>query len=301
MRVNIKYILFLPLIIFVSVYIPFAYTNGDLYHYAKFWDSTVDVSLAEAIINQRIFVSSNEVLYGTIIWAFSNINIERLLFLSIFNFLLLHFFVMFLIKHQVSLINILLLLMSWYIFVLLGPAERLKFAFLLIFAFFYTGKRVLIVSAILFHFTSLFTIYTHLLLTYRISDLKKHIFKFKFYMLLVPAVITGVYIFPFLVTKIPSLPLLTIDFLPSIILLLIIGLFSKQSIFRVLVAILFLLPFFLYFGGTRLNMIMAFVFIYFMVINKKSNNILFYLVNIYNFIKGIYFLHLVGLYGTAFP
>jgi hypothetical protein len=301
MRVNLKYLLFFPLILFISVYIPFSYTNGDLYHYAKFWDSTVGVSLAEAIINQRIFISSNEILYGTTVWAFSNANLDRLLFLSFFNFLLLHFFVKFLIKHQVSTLNIFLLSMSWYIFILVGPAERLKFAYLFIFAFFYSGNRILFFLSILFHFSSLFTLYAYSLMKFRIGDIKKYIFNFKFYILLMPVLATGAYIFPFLLTKIPAIPLFTFDFLPSIILLLFIGLFSKQSIFQVLVLILLLLPFFLYLGGTRLNMIILFVFIYFMVIDGKSNNIVFYLVNIYNFIKGIFFLYLVGLYGTAFP
>lgn len=115
-----------------SIWLLDAYRAGDQEHYANFWQAMMWTHPSQWRRLQVEYLSSAEPLYRFIIGAGTYLKFDRLRYLAFWNGLLLSAIGFILLKYRASLVFSLLVFSNYYIFVLLAPAERLKFAYLML-------------------------------------------------------------------------------------------------------------------------------------------------------------------------
>ena len=106
------------------------YYLGDQQFYNRFYYSLVQADPRHWARLQEIHLGSAEPLYRYVIGAAAYYDVDRIVYLSLWNGLLIGSIVYLAIKTRCSLVFAILLLTNYYVFVLLGPAERLKFAYI---------------------------------------------------------------------------------------------------------------------------------------------------------------------------
>jgi hypothetical protein len=107
-----------------------AYYLGDQKFYQQFYYSLYQTSPEHWARLQEVYLGSSEPLYRYLIGSAARYDIDRIFYLSIWNALLVTAISYMLLKYRSSFLFGFLLLTNYYLFVLLGPAERLKFAYL---------------------------------------------------------------------------------------------------------------------------------------------------------------------------
>lgn len=107
-----------------------AYYMGDQRVYRLFYDSTYQMPSNFWPMLQLQHLGSSEPLYGYIIGAAAYWGVDRTAYLSAWNGVLVAGIGYALIKYRCSLIFSILILSNYYLLVILGPAERLKFAYI---------------------------------------------------------------------------------------------------------------------------------------------------------------------------
>lgn len=107
-----------------------AYYLGDVVNYARFYDAIYQVDPALWPMLQRNLLGSAEPLYPWIISLGTNADMGRVPYLSLWNAVLIGALTYALAKRKASIIFAALLFTNYYLFVMLGPAERLKFAYI---------------------------------------------------------------------------------------------------------------------------------------------------------------------------
>jgi len=107
-----------------------AYFSGDQEHYANFYNSLYHMQIENWADLQRRNLGSSEPLYRYVIGVAAYFGIDRIIYLSIWNGLLISAISYALIKNKSSVIFSILLITNYYLVVIIGPAERLKFAYL---------------------------------------------------------------------------------------------------------------------------------------------------------------------------
>lgn len=133
------------------------YTGGDQLHYHQVYELISDKGLIESYLIYNNGLNSSELGHFILTWLASGL-IEKNLFFTVLNTLLLIYGVLFLsrVTHRSPLLILTLLLTNYYIFVLMFSAERLKVAFLFLFAFMYYYQKIslripLLLMAIISH------------------------------------------------------------------------------------------------------------------------------------------------------
>jgi hypothetical protein len=133
------------------------YTGGDQLHYHQVYELISDKGLIESYLIYYNKLNSSELGHFILTWLASGL-IEKNLFFTVLNTLLLMYGVLFLsrVTHRSPLLILILLLSNYYIFVLMFSAERLKVAFLFLFAFMYYYQKIssrmpLLLMAIISH------------------------------------------------------------------------------------------------------------------------------------------------------
>lgn len=117
---------------FFSHWLLLAYSGGDQIHYANFWQAMTWTHPSLWNKLQLQYVSSTEPLYRYTIGFGTYFGFDRLVYLSLWNALFLSLIAYALIKHKASILFSLFAFTNYYVFVLLAPAERLKFSFILL-------------------------------------------------------------------------------------------------------------------------------------------------------------------------
>lgn len=107
-----------------------AYRAGDQEHYTNFWQAMMWAHPSQWKRLQVEYLSSAEPLYRYIIGAATYFRFDRIAYLSCWNGLLLSAICYIFIKYKANLLFSLLMMTNYYLLVLLGPAERLKFAYI---------------------------------------------------------------------------------------------------------------------------------------------------------------------------
>jgi hypothetical protein len=107
-----------------------AYYRGDQTFYRNFYDSLFGTATQFWRGLQETYTGSSEPLYRYLIGAGAFYDIDRLLYLSFWNALLIASIGHVLAKSRSSVLFSVLLFTNYYLLVLLGPAERLKFAYI---------------------------------------------------------------------------------------------------------------------------------------------------------------------------
>jgi len=291
-----------------------AYLYGDQVLYRNFYESLSSANIREILYLQLISTGSSEPLYGFIAWLGAQTIQDKDVFFSIVNSIFCILLFRLLLKNKASAFFVFLMFSNYYIFVLLGPAERLKVSFLFLLAA-ASGERftrtLLFLGAATFsHFQTL------ILLAARLSG---HLASFKFsrfirLRLIVPfglgALIVVSAMSYFLSS--PFLPALLgkveayrgergIESLRELSILGILALFvlkSKKAEFVLIILTLFAAAILL--GPERVNMIGFVLFIYFVILERQSNHPAVLSLMGYFSVKGMFFVNAVFERGTGF-
>ena len=132
-----------------------AYYLGDTVAYTRFYQSLYQTSPAYWEYLQNLHLGSAEPLYRFAIGIAAFYDFDRTLYLAIWNGILVASIAFALVKYKSSALFFVLMLTNYYLLVLLGPAERLKFAYIcLIMAYNVDDVRkrfVLSAASIFFH------------------------------------------------------------------------------------------------------------------------------------------------------
>ena len=91
------------IIFFWSYLLLFYYTEGDQIGYKLFYEFQKEINFFETFINREIYISSSEPLYNLLIWAGSNLEIKKNIYISAFNLLLSIGLILFLKKEKAPL------------------------------------------------------------------------------------------------------------------------------------------------------------------------------------------------------
>lgn len=119
-----------------------AYYLGDVVHYTQLYNSLYGMPRQYWADLQQATVGSSEPLYRYILAIGAYFGIDRTLYLSAWNGVLIGAIGYVLVKHRCSVLFGFLVLTNSYLFALLGSAERLKFAYIfLILAFAVDGRN----------------------------------------------------------------------------------------------------------------------------------------------------------------
>lgn len=140
---------------FFSKWLLSVYTESDQEFYYKFYYAIMFSDMSYWADLQRINLGSAEPLYRYVIGFGAYFQVDRIVYLSVWNALLIGAVCYALLLNRVSLLFWFFAITSNYLLVLIGPAERLKFAYLcLIIAFTLRdgkAKNALAMASIFFH------------------------------------------------------------------------------------------------------------------------------------------------------
>jgi len=155
---TLVYILFVPCFSFLSVLLLNLTTRGDQISYSRLYGAYKNAPIHKILEVGRQVVGSSEPLSLFLIWIGAVLSIDKHIYISIWNFVLISGICHLGNLHKLRPITIFLLLTNFYLFVLITTTERLKFAYIIgIWAIIYRGKLGLTLAAIspLAHFQSL--------------------------------------------------------------------------------------------------------------------------------------------------
>lgn len=107
-----------------------AYYMGDALGYKMFYQSIYQMPLRSWLTFQNQYLGSSEPLYAYTVGAAAYWGADRTIYLSAWNGVLIAAVGYALIKHRTSILFSILILTNYYLLVILGPAERLKFAYI---------------------------------------------------------------------------------------------------------------------------------------------------------------------------
>ena len=152
-------ILFVIFLTGFSYYLLGLYVNGDQTYYRLLYSAFKETNFLDIFSVAFSIIGSAELLSLTTLWLGAQLKIEKDLYISLYNFLLLIGLWLFCRRNKSGALVLFLILTNYYILVLLTGAERLKFAFILItFGFVFFERRLvgklLLASSIGAHFQS---------------------------------------------------------------------------------------------------------------------------------------------------
>lgn len=157
--------LFLSYTFFFSLIFSRAYLYGDQIYYRELYESLASASIYEIRQLQLILTGSAEPLYGLVAWLGAQVMADKDVFFSIINTFFGLLLLRLLLKNSASAPFIVLLFLNYYVFVLFGPAERLKVSFMfLLFAISrdrLSSKLLFVCAAIFSHFQSTILLSAH--------------------------------------------------------------------------------------------------------------------------------------------
>lgn len=131
------------------------YYLGDAAHYTRFYMSLYQMPPFYWEGLQREYISSAEPLYRYLIGIGAYFGIDRIHYIAVWNGLLVSLAALIFLKYKGSFIFGLLFFTNYYLFVILGPAERVKFAYIFIFLAISTSSKNVK------YFSLLFSVFCH--------------------------------------------------------------------------------------------------------------------------------------------
>lgn len=164
-------IMFIPIFTLYSYWLVVPTVNGDAASYQALYDALSTARFNEVKELGIFFVSSNE-LTPYVIWVGAKLGIEKNIYITFFNTILLCGILFFSINRKINfgtIIFSILILTNFYIIVLLTSAERLKFAYILLILAALSKNRmrnILFLSSVTMHFQSILLISAQLIYSY---------------------------------------------------------------------------------------------------------------------------------------
>lgn len=302
---------------YVSYFLISAYTYGDQVSYRAFYEALGNATYNDVMRLARNYVSSGEPLSSYVLWFGAWLGLDKDIYVSLLNTILLFSLTLFLVRNKVNAIIIILLLTNFYVIVLLTGAERLKIAYIMFFlACLARGKArwILVGLSPLAHFQSL--IFLPALYLYRYAgEMFSVVYRFKvrqvfFSASLLFTVFFSIFIYLFwenVKEKLDAYINTSFDifslFQVSVLALATLILFQRKASALVMFAYLSFVVLLL--GGDRVNMIAFSLTVYFLVVEEnltriKFDHLPFLAVLVYLSYKTIDFVYNIISYGNGF-
>jgi hypothetical protein len=307
-------ILLCPLFFFFSLTLLDAYKLGDQIHYIRLYENLKYITFFDVTIDSKKYINSIEPLSAYILWFGSYTGIEKNIYISILNLILLIGIFLLFKKHKCPWYLLILFFSNFYLIVLLTAAERLKISYIvLVYAALFYGKLSTLFTILspLAHLQSiiilpsLFIIKNYKMIISFVTQFKVRKSNYLYFIIIIILVF---FIFIFLKNLVIEKYLLyTIKdgeygfiALKNILLLIIIGLIITRYKTKFFISFLPLIFATYVLGGTRVNMISVSLFIYLILIEGRIKHPLSILILLYFSIKSIPFIKNIFLNGNGF-
>ena len=311
-RTTFYCILLVPIFFAYAYLLISPYTEGDQYYYRLFYTELAETSAIDVIPLAIKKVASVEPISLYILWGGSNLGINKDIFISLLNVIMLLGLFLLCRKYDVGPIPLFLLLTNFYIIVLMTGAERLKIAYIIaIWAALSSGNksRILFGASGLAHLQNVIMLPSLLLARYAESMrrlLKAGKFRLQFiFAIIVLIVFASVFFGIFndaIIRKVVSnMSHEARDVgLTNLIILTVVAIFATKNRWRMFLLILPMYPAVAILGGQRVNMIAVTLAIYLLITERALNHPFVLLLLLYFSFKSIPFIQNIILYGSGF-
>ena len=304
-------ILFVMLLTGFSYYLLGLYVNGDQIYYRQLYSTFEETNFSDIFLVSFGIIGSSEPLSVISLWLGAQLNIEKDLYISLYNFMLLNGLWLFCRRHKAGGLVLFLILTNYYILVLLPGAERLKFAFILItygFVFFERrwAGRLLLVSSIGAHFQS--ALFLLCVGAYRaLAD--KVIFSFRMRISGLFIALSSLFFVLFIYNSFSDVITRKIMVysgsgdiydLVKPLALFCIGALSLKSFWSGVRIFVLMVPLFFIFGDERMTMVYFMVLFYLLGVEGRLKSPAFLVVLMYFSVQSIRFISNVFTFGTGF-
>lgn len=279
------------------------YYYGDPAYYQKFYDSLVGRDVIWALLSQRDYLGSSELIYPVVAWMGSNAFIERHVLMAAIDGAMYAVLFNVLRSYRCHPIFIALCLTNFYVIVLATSAERLKFAYICLFLALMTAGRIKLLwmaLAPLAHFQSLIT-HGSILIWHFFAHLSAKAKVAIGATAVVGAMVLLYFFYGALLDKFAAyqgrgglLDILSGMALVGIALAIFQNRMRVFITFAPLIALTFIL------GSERMNMVTFTTFIYICLMEKKTSHPAVLLVMAYFSVKAVQFIDNVLKYGNGF-
>ena len=311
---KLKRLFILTIVFVISLILGSFYENGDQFFYTKVYNEISNYDIIDGFAFYSLSLSSFEIVHFIVIFLASRY-FEKIIFFAFINTLLAYLIINLFDYYKVHfLVTSTFILTNFYIYVLFFAAERLKFGFIfLILASLLNSYKKLrsltVIISTVAHFQMLI-IYASIaaqIFAKRLSRLltigKISVWDSLIYSTL--GVLVIIFTYEFIIIKIEAYQS---DFPPSeylrIFLFLILTIIYAPNNTKKRYIIILFLPLFLaasQVGGDRVNMLSYIFFLYYAIQYNRGINIGILITSCYFFIKTIFFINNIVIYGTAFP
>jgi len=301
-----------PAIFAASFILLYFYTEGDQISYWRFYYALQDARPIDVMALALAYVSSAEPLTAFTLWLGSIAGIDKNIYISFFNTLLVIGLILLLQREKAKWYIYFFILTNFYLIVLLTGAERLKFAYILfVYAALASGKIKYFILALspLAHLQAIILLaslvsveylksFINLLIKLRIR--KKLVILLA--LIILAAAAMGLKLWDGVYAKAAFYIVADggIIELKNLAVLLLISLVATRDKFRIVAAMIpFLVAAFLI-GGERVNMMAVSVVIYLLLKEGRLSHPAMILLQIYFSLKSIFFIYNIFIYGNGF-
>jgi len=302
----------LPVFFTYSYLLISGYIEGDQYYYRIFYNELASTKAFDVISVGLIKVGSVEPISLYVLWLGAQLGIDKDIYISFLNVLLLSLIYIFCRSNRVGLIPMFLLLTNFYVIVLMTGAERLKIGYIiLLLAAISNGRksRILLGASFMAHLQNAILL-PSIVLAQNADSIRRLLkagkFKVKFISAIIGMAILAAVFFGIFNEAIVKKVISNISHeardpqLTNLILLTVVGFLATRNRWRMIVALLPLYPAVLILGGQRINMIAVTLAIYFLIKEKQLSHPLVLLLLFYFSLKSIPFIVNIAKYGSGF-
>lgn len=305
-------IILLPIFYVFSFILLSNYDAGDQLVYSNFFESLSSANVSDVMYLAKLHVSSVEPISAFTLWVGSNLGFDKNIFISLLNVVLLLGLFLLMWNHNAAWYVHFLLYTNFYILVLMTGAERLKIAYIFIIYSSIISNKLGVVFALISPFAHLQSlILLGGLAASKIVNKLKYIFnelRVNKQSLIVFCSFGLIVFFTLILLKDGVINKASyyvtqsgrISELRQLFLLLIIGLVVANNKFRMFVMLMSMTIPVYFLGGMRVNMIAVSLFIYIMIIERRTQNPLVLALLCYFSLKSMFFLRSVFIYGDGF-
>lgn len=305
-------IILIPIFFTYAYLLIYPYVEGDQYYYRLFYSALADAKFNEVMPLALEKVASVEPLSIYMLWIGAKTGLDKDIYISLLNVILLLGLFLFCRKNNVGPIPLFLLLTNYYIIVLMTGAERLKIAYIILFlaTLYSTNKGRALTGISGFAHLQNFLMFPSLLLA-NYSTAIRRIFKagkFKIELFLVSVIMTvfAVFLFSIFNDAIIKKVFASIENSDSsiqilnLLILSFVAFFATRNRWRMALILLPMYPAVSILGGQRVNMIAVTLVLYFLIKERALNHPFVLALLLYFSFKSITFIQNIILYGSGF-
>lgn len=305
-----------PFFFGVSYLLLYFYTGGDQVHYHRFYESLKSAHFNDVMGLALSHVSSREPVTAYTLWLGAQLGIEKNIYVSFLNLILLVSLCALFIKHKVPVFVMVLLFCNFYLIVLMTGAERLKIAYILLVFFALLQNWRSVVSLLLSplaHLSAL--VFIPSLFLASVSRDVRTLFKrasFRKAILIngvLGLLVFGVLIYPLWdAVSAKGWGYASLEFdqyylageLVNLTGLLVVAIWASKDRLRMLMAIAPMFFFVALLGGMRVNMIAVTIVVYLLMTEERLAHPASLALLLYLFVKSVPFVLNIFIYGNGF-